>query len=176
LDDGRLTDNTGRVVNFKNTIIIMTSNIASDVILENFSELQMLDTDEERQMLIADTKKEIFGMLTDFMSPEFLNRIDEKVMFLPLDKEQIKKVALLQIKDLKNMLDNQGIQLDIKDEALNLLAENGYDPVYGARPLKRLIQQEVTDEIAKLILGDKLVSGNTIEVNVENGKFVFGVK
>ena len=176
LDDGRLTDNKGRVVNFKNTIIIMTSNIASDVILENFSELQMLNTDEERKMLIADTKKEIFGMLTDFMSPEFLNRIDEKVMFLPLDKDQIKKVALLQIKDLKTMLDNQGIELDIKDEALNLLAENGYDPVYGARPLKRLIQQEVTDEIAKLILGDKLVSGNTIEVNVNNGKFVFGVK
>jgi ATP-dependent Clp protease ATP-binding subunit ClpB len=176
LDDGRLTDNKGRVVNFKNTIIIMTSNIASDVILENFSELQMLDTDEERKMLIADTKKEIFGMLTNFMSPEFLNRIDEKVMFLPLDKEQIKKVALLQIKELTTMLDNQGLKLDISDDALNLLAENGYDPVYGARPLKRLIQQEITDEIAKMILGDKLIFGNTIEVKVDKGKFIFVVK
>ncbi|MGE5354814.1 MAG: ATP-dependent Clp protease ATP-binding subunit [Deltaproteobacteria bacterium] len=176
LDDGRLTDNKGRVVNFKNTIIIMTSNIASDVILENFSELQMLDTEEERKMLIEDTKKEIFGMLKDFMSPEFLNRIDEKVMFLPLDKDQIKKVALLQISELKTMLENQGLKLDIKDDALNLLAENGYDPVFGARPLKRLIQQEVTDEIAKLILGDKLVSGNTIEVSVEKSKFAFDVK
>lgn len=176
LDDGRLTDNKGRVVNFKNTIIIMTSNIASDVILENFSELQMLDTDEERKMLIADTKKEIFGMLTNFMSPEFLNRIDEKVMFLPLDKEQIKKVALLQIKELTTMLDNQGLKLDISDDALNLLAENGYDPVYGARPLKRLIQQEITDEIAKMILGDKLIFGNTIEVKVDKGKFIFNVK
>lgn len=176
LDDGRLTDNKGRVVNFKNTIIIMTSNIASDVILENFSELQMLDTDEERKMLIADTKKEIFGMLTNFMSPEFLNRIDEKVMFLPLDKEQIKKVALLQISDLTTMLENQGLKLNISDDALNLLAENGYDPVYGARPLKRLIQQEVTDEIAKMILGDKLVSGNIIEVGVKEGKFTFEVK
>lgn len=176
LDDGRLTDNKGRVVNFKNTIIIMTSNIASDVILENFSELQMLDTDEERKMLIADTKKEIFGMLTNFMSPEFLNRIDEKVMFLPLDKEQIKKVALLQISELTIMLENQGLRLNISDDALNLLAENGYDPVYGARPLKRLIQQEITDEIAKMILGDKLISGNVIEVKVAESKFTFDVK
>lgn len=176
LDDGRLTDNKGRVVNFKNTIIIMTSNIASDVILENFSELQMLDTDEERKMLIADTKKEIFGMLTNFMSPEFLNRIDEKVMFLPLDKEQIKKVALLQISELTTMLENQGLRLNISDDALNLLAENGYDPVYGARPLKRLIQQEITDEIAKMILGDKLISGNVIEVKVAESKFTFDVK
>jgi ATP-dependent Clp protease ATP-binding subunit ClpB len=175
LDDGRLTDNKGRVVNFKNTIIIMTSNIASDVILENFSELQMLDSDEERQMLIADTKKEIFGMLTNFMSPEFLNRIDEKVMFLPLDKDQIKKVALLQIKELKTMLQNQGLQLDISDEALNLIAENGYDPVYGARPLKRLIQQEITDEIAKTILGDKLITGDIIKVSTSDNKFTFNI-
>ena len=175
LDDGRLTDNKGRVVNFKNTIIIMTSNIASDVILENFSELGMLNTEEERKMLLDDTKKEIFGMLTDFMSPEFLNRIDEKVMFLPLDKEQIKLVALLQIKDLKSMLENQGLTLDIKNEALDLLAENGYDPSYGARPLKRLIQQEVTDEIAKLILGDKLTAGDTIKVGSKDNKFTFRI-
>lgn len=176
LDDGRLTDNKGRVVNFKNTIIIMTSNIGSDTILENFSELSMLKTEEEKKLLIDDTRKEIFGMLTNFMNPEFLNRIDEKVMFLPLAKNQIKTVALLEMKELENILKNQGLEIKIDDNALNLLAENGYDPVYGARPLKRLIQQEITDEIAKLILSDQLSAGDMIEVGINDSKFTFSVR
>ncbi|MEZ4907396.1 MAG: AAA family ATPase [Saprospiraceae bacterium] len=175
LDDGRLTDNKGRVVNFKNTIIIMTSNIGSDIILENFSELQMLGTDEERKLLIDDTKKEIFGMLTDHMTPEFLNRIDEKVMFLPLDKIQIREIAKLQIKELDQLMENQSLDIKINDDALDLMAETGYDPVYGARPMKRLIQQEITDEIAKLILGDKLESGDTVNVGVKDNKFTFDI-
>jgi ATP-dependent Clp protease ATP-binding subunit ClpB len=176
LDDGRLTDNKGRVVNFKNTIVIMTSNIGSGVILDRFEQLEQLKDEDDRKLLISDTKDEIFEMLTDFMRPEFLNRIDEKVMFLPLDKEQIKQVALLQIKGLKAMLKKQNLELEITDKALNLLAELGYDPVYGARPLQRVIQNEIVNEVAKLVLSSKFVAGDTVLVDEINSVFVFDIK
>jgi ATP-dependent Clp protease ATP-binding subunit ClpB len=176
LDDGRLTDNKGRVVNFKNTIVIMTSNIGSGVILDRFEQLEQLKDEDDRKLLISDTKDEIFEMLTDFMRPEFLNRIDEKVMFLPLDKEQIKQVALLQIKGLKAMLKKQNLELEITDKALNLLAELGYDPVYGARPLQRVIQNEIVNEVAKLVLSSKFVTGDTVLVDEINSVFVFDIK
>lgn len=175
LDDGRLTDNKGRVVDFKNTIIIMTSNIASDLILENFSELIMLKTEEERRMLLEDTKKEVFGMLTNYMSPEFINRIDDKVMFMPLDKNEIRQIAMLQMNELSSMLGEKDKKLVVSDQALDLITENGFDPVYGARPLKRFIQQEITNELARLILGDELISGNTIAIGVLDGKFSFNI-
>ncbi len=176
LDDGRLTDNKGRVVNFKNTIIIMTSNIGSEIILDNFSELEMLKTKEERDMLLKDTKEEIFGMLKEFMRPEFLNRIDEKLMFLPLDKEQIKKIALLQLKDLEKMLKKQSMVLEVKDAALSLLADLGYDPAYGARPLKRVVQHEIINEMSKKILGGEFLPGDKIIVNAKDRKFEFEVR
>jgi ATP-dependent Clp protease ATP-binding subunit ClpB len=176
LDDGRLTDNKGRVVNFKNTIVIMTSNIGSDIILDNFSELEMLKTEEERNMLLSDTKEEIFGMLTEFMRPEFLNRIDDKLMFLPLNKEQIKKIALLQIKDLKRMLKKQELEMEITDSALSLLADLGYDPAYGARPLKRVIQHELVDELSKLVLSGEYISGLKLTIDEKEKEFDFKIE
>ncbi len=176
LDDGRLTDNKGRVVNFKNTIIIMTSNIGSEIILDNFSELKMLKTDEERRLLLKDTKEEIFGMLKDYMLPEFLNRIDDKLMFLPLDKEQIKKIALLQIKELEEMLKKQDLTIEVTDNALGLIADLGYEPAFGARPLKRVVQREIINEISKKILSGEYTPGETILIDAINGSFVFDEK
>jgi ATP-dependent Clp protease ATP-binding subunit ClpB len=126
-------------------------------------------------MLLDDTKKEVFGMLTNYMSPEFLNRIDDKIMFLPLDKNEIRQVAMLQMQELNSLLDEKEKKLIVSDEALDLIAENGFDPVYGARPLKRFIQQEITNELARLILGDELIPGNTIDIGVLDGKFTFDI-
>lgn len=140
LDDGRLTDSKGRVANFKNTIIIMTSNIGSDLILENFEDLEAVG-DKHRTEIIETTKVEVFNKLKESVRPEFLNRIDDKIMFLPLTKAEIKQIATIQVRQLTKNLQEQGYLLNLSDKALDLLSDLGYDPQFGARPLKRVIQK-----------------------------------
>ena len=156
LDDGRLTDNKGRVANFKNTIIIMTSNMGSDIILENFEDLEVVG-EGKRQDILTTTKEEVFNLLKETLRPEFLNRIDDKIMFLPLTKDEIKKVAELLLKKIKKNLSNRELNLEISDNALTLLADIGYDPQYGARPLKRVIETELVNELAIQILAGKFI-------------------
>lgn len=172
LDDGHLTDNKGRVANFKNTIIIMTSNMGSEIILENFEDLDALG-DKHRTEIIETTKVEVFEKLKESLRPEFLNRIDDKIMFLPLTKMEIKKIASLQLKSLKKNLFNQGIDLEFSDSALSLLADLGYEPQFGARPLKRVIQKEIVNELAKIMLAGQVVKDNKILVDTDQKGFTF---
>ncbi len=172
LDDGRLTDNKGRTANFKNTIIIMTSNMGSDVILENFEDLEKLG-EVHREDIIATTKEEVFNLLKETLRPEFLNRIDDKIMFLPLTKEEIKKIALLLLDQIKKNLANRGLTLEISDKALNLLADLGYEPQFGARPLKRVIETELVNELAIQVLSGQFAEGDTIYVDADRKGFVF---
>ena len=172
LDDGRLTDNKGREANFKNAIIIMTSNMGSDVILENFEDLEALGEDH-RADIIETTKLEVFEALKDNLRPEFLNRIDDKIMFSPLTKEEIKKIGGLLLRKLKKNLGRQGLKLEMTDSAMNLLADLGYDPQFGARPLKRVIQNEIVNELSKFVLSGSLEEGETIYVTTDNKGFVF---
>ena len=175
LDDGRLTDNKGRVANFKNTIIIMTSNMGSELILENFEDLEALG-DKHRADIIETTKIEVFEKLKENLRPEFLNRIDEKIMFLPLTKEEIKKIAGLQLRSLTKNLKAQGIDIEISEKALNLLSDLGYEPQFGARPLKRVIQKEIINELAKLMLGGDLIQDGKLMVDADQKGFVFNGK
>ncbi|MBK7340654.1 MAG: ATP-dependent chaperone ClpB [Saprospiraceae bacterium] len=172
LDDGHLTDNKGRVANFKNTIIIMTSNMGSEIILENFEDLDALG-DKHRTEIIETTKVEVFEKLKESLRPEFLNRIDDKIMFLPLTKMEIKKIASLQLKSLKKNLLNQGIDLEFSESALSLLADLGYEPQFGARPLKRVIQKEIVNELAKIMLAGQVVKDNKILVDTDQKGFTF---
>ncbi len=175
LDDGRLTDNKGRVANFKNTIIIMTSNMGSDLILENFEDLESLG-DKHRSEIIETTKIEVFEKLKENLRPEFLNRIDDKIMFLPLNKVEIKTIAGIQLKNLTQNLMNQGITLETSDKALSLLADLGYEPQFGARPLKRVIQKEVINELAKLLLSGDLIKDGIIHLDTDAKGFTFNGK
>ncbi|MFZ1677573.1 MAG: AAA family ATPase [Saprospiraceae bacterium] len=172
LDDGRLTDNKGRMANFKNTIIIMTSNMGSDTILENFEDLQAVG-ESKRQDILATTKEEVFNLLKGTLKPEFLNRIDDKIMFLPLTKEEIKKIAELQLRKIKKNLSDRDLNLEVSDKALTLLADIGYDPQYGARPLKRVIETDLVNELAIQVLSGKFVAGDTIYIDADNKGFVF---
>lgn len=172
LDDGRLTDNKGRIANFKNTIVIMTSNMGSDVILENFEDLEAMG-DAHRMDIITTTKEEVFNLLKEQLRPEFLNRIDDKIMFLPLTKEELKKIALLQLKKVKRNLNNRELGLELSDKALNLIADLGYDPQFGARPLKRVIENELVNELATQVLSGEFAPGDTIYVDADNKGFVF---
>jgi ATP-dependent Clp protease ATP-binding subunit ClpB len=170
LDDGRLTDNKGRVADFKNTIIIMTSNIGSHIIQDNYADKGKY-TDEE---VFERTKTEVTDMLKKALRPEFLNRIDEIVMFQPLSKREIKEIIKLQINDLNRMLNEQGVQVEFTKYALDLLAEMGYDPVYGARPLKRVIQKKILNELSKILLSGSLNKDMPIKVDsFEEGRFAF---
>jgi len=175
LDDGRLTDNKGRVANFKNTIIIMTSNMGSDLILENFEDLESLG-DKHRSEIIETTKLEVFEKLKENLRPEFLNRIDDKIMFLPLNKAEIKTIAGIQLKSLTQNLLNQGISLETSDKALSLLADLGYEPQFGARPLKRVIQKEVINELAKLLLSGDIIKDGIILLDTDMKGFTFNGK
>ncbi len=166
LDDGRLTDNKGRVANFKNTIIIMTSNMGAETILENFEDLDALG-DKHRAEIVETTKLEVFEHLKENLRPEFLNRIDEQIMFLPLSKAEIKQILNLLLKKTKKMLAKQGITLTLSEGAKNLLADLGYDPQFGARPMKRVLQKEVVNELSKLVLSGKFASGDTIHVGTD---------
>ncbi|WP_140938276.1 ATP-dependent chaperone ClpB [Sphingobacterium lumbrici] len=169
LDDGHLTDNKGRVVNFKNIIIIMTSNTGSHLIQENFSHL----TDENRDNVIAKTKDEVFDLLQKSIRPEFLNRIDEVIMFTPLSRNEIGDIVRMQFSRVQHQLAEQNIFLSATDEALDWLAQLGYDPIYGARPLKRVIQKRILNELSKEILSGKVTNDSVIQLDTFDGQFVF---
>jgi len=172
LDDGHLSDNKGRIANFKNAIIIMTSNMGADKILENFEDLEALG-DKHRTEIIETTKMEVFDLLKENMRPEFLNRIDDKIMFLPLTKEEIKKIAVLQLKSIRKNLARQNLNIELSESALNLLVDLGFDPQFGARPLKRVIQGDIIDELAKFLLNGSFSSGDTILVDTDIKGFTF---
>jgi ATP-dependent Clp protease ATP-binding subunit ClpB len=169
LDDGHLTDNKGRVVNFKNTIIIMTSNIGSNIIQENFSELE----DNNREEIIAKTKNELFTLLRATIRPEFLNRIDEIIMFTPLSRDEITDIVKLQFKQVQQTLAEMGVTIEASEEALDWLAQLGYDPQFGARPLKRVIQKKILNELSKQILAGKVDRDSKIKLDMFDNNFVF---
>lgn len=169
LDDGRLTDNKGRFINFKNTIIIMTSNMGSHLIRDNFSKM----TDANREELIERTKIDVLEMLKQTIRPEFLNRIDEIIMFTPLSQSEIGQIVGLQINSVKKMLQANGVELNVTDEALEYLADAGYDPEFGARPVKRTIQRLVLNQLSKDILAQKVDREHPITIDYENGELKF---
>ncbi len=172
LDDGRLTDNRGRVANFKNTIIIMTSNMGSDTILENFEDLADMG-EEHRAEIIKTTREEVFETLKENLRPEFLNRIDERIMFTPLDRAEIKQIARLLLRRTEKMLARQGLVMKISDRALGWLAERGFDPQFGARPMKRVLQADLADELSKDLISGKFVAGDTIYTDLGNDVLTF---
>jgi ATP-dependent Clp protease ATP-binding subunit ClpB len=169
LDDGRLTDNKGRVVNFKNTIIIMTSNIGSNLIMDNFQELE----DSNRDEVVAKTKNQLFDLLRKTIRPEFLNRIDEIIMFTPLTRDEITDIVRLQFKHVQQTLAEMGITMEASEEALDWLAQLGYDPQFGARPLKRVIQKKILNELSKQILAGKVDKDSKIRLDMFDNQFVF---
>jgi ATP-dependent Clp protease ATP-binding subunit ClpB len=163
LDDGRLTDNKGRTANFRNTIIIMTSNIGSELIQSNFEELN----DKNKDQVLSKTKNEVFQLLKKTIRPEFLNRIDEVSMFEPLNRENITKIAEIQLELIQKRLEESKITLELTPSALDWLAQLGYDPQFGARPLKRVMQKRLLDELSKKILSGALKPGGNIRVDFE---------
>ena len=169
LDDGRLTDNKGRTVNFKNTIIIMTSNLGSQYIQAQFAGI----TPENRDHVIDDTKEKVMEMLKKTIRPEFLNRIDETIMFLPLTKEEIAEVVTLQMNAVKKMLEPQGFTLNVTPAAICFLADEGFDPEFGARPVKRAIQRCVLNDLSKKILSDEVKREQPITIDADSEGLVF---
>mgnify|MGYP000793347533 CR=1 FL=1 len=162
LDDGRLTDNKGRTVNFKNTIIIMTSNMGSSYIQSQMEKLNGSNKEE----VVEETKKEVMNMLKKTIRPEFLNRIDETIMFLPLTEKEIKQIVLLQIKGVQKMLAENGVELQLTDNAINFIAQAGYDPEFGARPVKRAIQRYLLNDLSKKLLAQEVDRSKAIIVDV----------
>ncbi len=173
LDDGRLTDNKGRTADFKNAIIIMTSNMGAETILENFEDLDALG-DKHRTEIIETTKVELFEKIKELLRPEFLNRIDEKIMFLPLTREEIRKILELQMKSIQKMLAKQGVVINMSNEAKDLLANLGYDPQFGARPMKRVLQKDLLNELAKRMLAGDFGAGDMIYVDADPRGLTFG--
>ena len=169
LDDGRLTDNKGRMVNFKNTIIIMTSNMGSSVIRDNFAKM----TPENKEETVENTKQEVLDMLKQTIRPEFLNRIDETIMFTPLNEKEIEEIVGLQVKSVKKMLSANGITLEVTPAALHFLAEEGYDPEFGARPVKRVIHRLVLNRLSKDILAQTVDKSRPIIIDVKDDDLVF---
>jgi ATP-dependent Clp protease ATP-binding subunit ClpB len=169
LDDGRLTDNKGRMVNFKNTIIIMTSNMGSSVIRENFARM----TPENHDEVVEKTKGEVLEMLKQTIRPEFLNRIDETIMFTPLNEREIEEIVGLQINSVKKMLAKNGVTLEVTPAALKLLAKEGYDPEFGARPVKRVIHRLVLNRLSKDILAQKVDKDHPIIIDEANDDLIF---
>jgi ATP-dependent Clp protease ATP-binding subunit ClpB len=169
LDDGRLTDNKGRTVNFKNTIIIMTSNLGSSLIRERFENLNA----DNRNSVIEKTRNDVLTMLKQTIRPEFLNRIDETIMFTPLDEKQIAQIVELQLKSVKKMLHSGGIEMEYTTAAVDLLAQAGYDPEFGARPVKRAIQNLVLNQLSRDIIAHNVDRDRTITVDAQDGAIVF---
>ena len=169
LDDGRLTDNKGRFINFKNTIIIMTSNEGSNIIRENFANMK----EGQREEVIYKTKQDVMDLLKMKIRPEFLNRIDEIVLFTPLDKKEIQEIVDLQVKGVQKMLASNGVTLEVTKPALELLAEDGYDPEFGARPVKRTIQRMVLNQLSKDILAQKVNRDKPIKIDRKGEELVF---
>jgi ATP-dependent Clp protease ATP-binding subunit ClpB len=166
-DDGRLTDSKGRTVDFKNTVIIMTSNIGSEIILENSLNSAVNGGSFE------ETKDQVMAIMRDRFKPEFLNRVDETIFFKALTLTQLKDIVDIQAESLEKRLDEQGISIMFTDEAKELLATRGFNPIYGARPLKRTIRQLVENPLAKLILAQKYMEGDTVIVDVEDDEITF---
>ncbi len=169
LDDGRLTDNKGRVVNFKNTIIIMTSNMGSSLIRENFEKM----TPETHDRVVDETKIQVLELLKKTIRPEFLNRIDDIIMFTPLNEEEIRRIVTLQLNGVKKMLAQNGIALDFTDAALAFISDKGFDPQFGARPVKRVIQKYVLNELSKELLGGKINKDHSITIDSDGNGLVF---
>ncbi|MBT8385685.1 MAG: AAA family ATPase, partial [Bacteroidia bacterium] len=169
LDEGRLTDNKGRVADFRNAIIIMTSNMGGHVIQENFENIDM----DHREQVIETTKIDVLGLLRKNIRPEFLNRIDEIIMFTPLNRDEVAKIVQLQIDLLTKLLAEKGIRLSITEEALESLARQGFDPQFGARPIKRVIQRKVLNELSKEILSGKITANSSILLDAFDDKLVF---
>ncbi len=169
LDDGRLTDNKGRVVDFKNTIIIMTSNIGSHIIQEKLKRI----TEDNREEIINTTRMQVFDLLKKTIRPEFLNRIDEIIMFKPLTKGEIKNIVKLQFEHVKRMLAQNDIKISITDKAIDHIAEMGYDPQFGARPIKRIMQRNILNELSKMILAGKVIKDSEINIDFKDNKLVF---
>ena len=170
LDDGRLTDNKGRTANFKNTIIIMTSNIGSQIIQDSFEEMNGLNSDE----IISQTKAKVYDLLKKTIRPEFLNRIDEVLMFQPLNRDEVKEIVKIQFSKLQEMLAKNEITITATDDAIDWLSQLGFDPQFGARPLKRVMQKKVLNELSKQILSASINKNDVIELNVnKNRDFVF---
>ena len=169
LDDGRLTDNKGRVVNFKNTIIIMTSNMGSSLIRENFEKM----TPETHDKVVDETKVQVLELLKKTIRPEFLNRIDDIIMFTPLNEEEIRKIVIVQLNSVKKMLAQNGIALEFTDAALTFISDKGFDPQFGARPVKRVIQKYVLNELSKELLGGKINKDRPITIDSNGAGLVF---
>jgi ATP-dependent Clp protease ATP-binding subunit ClpB len=169
LDDGRLTDNKGRVVNFKNTIVIMTSNMGSQIIQERFEEMN----EDNKEELLAKTKIEVFELLKKSIRPEFLNRIDETIMFAPLQRDEVTVIVKMQLKQIAKTLEKQEIHLSFTNEAIDWLSQLGYDPQYGARPIKRLLQKKIVNELSKELLKGKFEKGQKIVIDLFDKEIIF---
>lgn len=169
LDDGRLTDNKGRTVNFKNTIIIMTSNLGSDIIRESMEEYERTGSDR----VLKESKEKVLALLKRTIRPELLNRIDETIVFAPLSQEEIFKIVRLQLEGIRKMLEENMIKIDFSEEAVKELALEGYDPQFGARPVKRVIKRRVLNELSKALLSNSLSTDKTILVDYKEGEYVF---
>jgi ATP-dependent Clp protease ATP-binding subunit ClpB len=172
LDDGRLTDNKGRVVNFKNCIIIMTSNMGSSIIRDNFEKIKE-DDPEDREKIIDKTKEEVLELLKKTIRPEFLNRIDDIIMFTPLSFSEVREIVVHQLDKVKNTLAENGIALDFTSMAIDFLAKEGYDPQFGARPVKRVIQRLVLNELSKELLGGKIDKDHPITIDSDSNELLF---
>lgn len=170
LDEGRLTDNKGRTVNFRNVIVIMTSNLGSELIRDRMDQWSNNMPEKEAESL----RRELFMLLRKSLRPEFLNRVDEIVMFRPLSLEQIGEIVKIQLNNVKKVLANSNLKLEVSDDAIDWLARNGFDPQSGARPVKRLIQKEIINELSKEIISGKIPRESTVEVDVEDDRLVFG--
>jgi ATP-dependent Clp protease ATP-binding subunit ClpB len=169
LEDGRLTDNKGRVANFKNTVIIMTSNIGSDIIRSNFEKITKSNRDE----VVESTKEMLFNLLKQSVRPEFLNRIDEVIMFQPLTAKDIKSIVELQLRQVVETLRQQDIELTITPQAAEYIADEGFNPEFGARPVKRVIQKKVLNELSKQMLLGKVQPKSKVLLDVFDGQVVF---
>jgi ATP-dependent Clp protease ATP-binding subunit ClpB len=170
LDEGRLTDNKGRVADFKNTIIIMTSNLGSGLIQERYEKL----TEENKYQVYEDTRVEVLTLLRKTIRPEFLNRVDETIMFLPLDKSDIKQIVRLQLKLLQTMLAKQQVSIEATESAIAYLAEVGFDPQFGARPIKRVIQKRILNQLSKDLLANTIEKDSLILIDTdEKGSLIF---
>ena len=171
LDDGRLTDNKGRTVDFRNTIIIMTSNMGSQLIQENFS--KAFDGTKIDPEVVERTRNEVIDLLKQTMKPEFLNRIDEIVMFTPLTRKEVERIVDLQLGIIVKMLEHNGIRLETTPAARSWIADAGYDPMFGARPVKRTIQRYIVNDLSKRILAGDIDREKPIRIDVENGELKF---
>nr|MDA3894321.1 AAA family ATPase [Salinivirgaceae bacterium] len=169
LDEGRLTDNKGRVADFRNTIIIMTSNMGAHIIQERFENIDMTN----RSQVVEDTKMEVVALLKQTIRPEFLNRIDEYVMFTPLNINEVQQIVEIQLNNLKKNLQKKDIKMEVSDAAIKHISELGYEPQFGARPIKRVIQREILNELSKAILSGKIISESTIIIDFIEGKLTF---